>query len=65
MSPQFLKRALIVTFCTVALFMASFVSMRTPDDAVCKEGEAQVENTTGPQLLWETLSRQFLSSVHY
>jgi hypothetical protein len=65
MSPQTFKRILIVALCTIALVAASFVSMRTPDDAVCKEGEAPAQNTAGPQLIWETLSRQFLSSVHY
>jgi hypothetical protein len=65
MRQQSFKRLLIVAVCAIALFMASFLSMPPAENPICQEDELPAQNTTGPQLLWETLSRQFLSSVHY
>lgn len=58
--------ALIITVCSLVALAAVFSFTRTVDQDICTAVEEQsekIERVNG-NMLWESLSNQFVSSVH-
>lgn len=67
MRKRFIPHALIVTVCCLAAMLATIIYLKQSSNAICqatRECPVQAESAGG-EMLWESLSRQFVSSVHF
>lgn len=62
MSKQFMARLLFFVLCAALLLIA--LNSSQPSEIIICEKELPAE-TAGTQLLWESLSHQFVSTVQY
>lgn len=67
MRKQSLFTVLIIAACSVAVLMAVYSFTRTTTTEICKTADEQTEdlNPLSGQMLWESLTQQFVSSVQY
>ena len=58
--------AFVVTVCSLTLLIALYSYSRTVNNAICSATEEQVEKIKplDGKMLWESLSSQFVSSLH-
>ena len=66
MRKQFKYTVLILLVCSLFVSIAVFAITRSTQTEICSVAEEQTENikSLDGSLLWESLSRQFVSSVH-
>jgi hypothetical protein len=66
MNKQLLTPILLLLACAALLFMAANLPQQDTEPDICNETDMNpVQEADGTQLLWESLSRQFVSAAQY